>query len=64
MQMIILMDRPLANDHPDGPASCKLSSGETSLLQMVIRMDEPLANDNLDGLAFATDHLDGPAYCK
>ena len=23
MQMIILMDRPLANDHPDGLASCK-----------------------------------------
>ena len=52
--MIIPMDRPLTNDHPDGPASCKRSSGGTSLLQMIIRMERPLAND----------HLDGPASCK
>ena len=51
---MILMDRPLANDHVDGPASCKWSSGWTSLLQMIIRMDLPLAND----------HPDGPASCK
>ena len=25
LQMIIRMDRPLANDHPDGPASCNWS---------------------------------------
>ena len=43
--MIIRMDRPLANDHPDGPASCKQSSGWTRLLQKIIRMDRPLAND-------------------
>ena len=53
--MIILMDRPLANDHPDGPASCKWSSrwtpsckwlpGGTGLSQMILQMDRPLAND-------------------
>ena len=52
--MIIWIDRPLANYHPDGRASCKLSSGWTGLLQMIIRMDRPLAND----------HPDGPASCK
>ena len=52
--MIIQMDRLLANGHPIGPASCKWSSGWTSLLQMIIGMDRPLVND----------HLDGPASCK
>ena len=51
MQMIILMDWPLANDHPDRPASCKWSSGLISLLQMLIRMERPLANDYQDGPA-------------
>ena len=41
MQMIILMDRPLANDHPDG---------------LVLKNDHPdglaLKNDHMDGLAF------------
>ena len=39
--MIIRIDRPLENDHPDGPASCKWSSGRTGLKQMIIRMDRP-----------------------
>ena len=52
--MIVRMDRPLANDHQDGPASCKWSSGWTDLLQMIIRMDRPFAND----------HPDWPASCK
>ena len=29
--------RPLANDDPEGPASCKWSSGGAGLLQMMIR---------------------------
>ena len=33
--MIIWMNRPLANYYPDGPASCKWSSGWTGLLQMI-----------------------------
>ena len=33
---IIGMDRPLANDHRDGPASCNWSFGWTSLLQMIL----------------------------
>ena len=52
--MIILMDRPLTNDHPKWPAACKRSSGWISLLQMIIRMDQPFAND----------HPDWPASCK
>ena len=44
--MIIWMDRPLANDHPDGPASCKFSSGKTGLLQLIIQRIRPLANDH------------------
>ena len=35
--MIIQRDRPLANDHPEDLASCKLSPGGTGLLQMIIR---------------------------
>ena len=35
--MIIQRDRPFANDHPEDLASCKWSSGGTSLLQMIIR---------------------------
>ena len=34
--MIIWLDRPFANDHLDGTASCKQSSGWTSLLQMIL----------------------------
>ena len=45
-QMVIRMDRPLVNDHLDGPASCKWLSGWTSLLQMIIWMDRPLVNDH------------------
>ena len=33
--MIILRIRPLANDHPEDPASCKWSSGGSGLLQMI-----------------------------
>ena len=51
--MIILMDLHIANDHPDGPASCKWSSGQTGLLQMIIRMDRPLANDQNSSKRFA-----------
>ena len=51
---IIRMDRPLANDHQDEPASCKWSWGCTGILQIIIRMDWPLANN----------HQDGPASCK
>ena len=35
LQMIIRVDRPLANDHLDRPVSCKWSSGLTGLLQMI-----------------------------
>ena len=49
--MIIWMERPLANDHPDGLASCKWSSGWNGLLQMIFGIDWPLANDHLDGTA-------------
>ena len=54
MQMIIRRGRPLANDHPEGPASCKWSSGGAGLLQMIIWWDQPLAND----------HPEGQASCK
>ena len=49
--MIIWIDRPLANDHLDWPASCKWSSRWTGLLQMIIQIDRPLANDHSDGPA-------------
>ena len=51
LQMIMHMDRPLANDLPDWPTSCKWSSGWTGLLQTIIRMEWPLANDHQDGAA-------------
>ena len=54
MQTINRSDRPLANDHLEGPASCKWSSEGTRLLQMIIQRDRPLAND----------HPEGPAICK
>ena len=44
----------LWNDHPEGLAPCKWSSGWTGPLQMIFWMDRPLANDRLDG----------PASCK
>ena len=46
--------RPLLNNHPEDPASCKRSSEESALLQLIIRRKRPLAND----------HLEGPATCK
>ena len=49
--MIIRIDWPLANDHPDGPASCKWSSRSTGLLQMLSQIDLPLANDHPEGRA-------------
>ena len=48
LQMIIRSGRPLANDHSDGPPSCNLSSGKTSLLQMIMWRDRPLSNDHLE----------------
>ena len=39
--------RTTANDHLDGPASCKWSSRQTILLQMIIAIDHPLAIDHL-----------------
>ena len=41
-EMIILSNRSLANDHLEGPASYKKSSGWTGFLQMIIWMDPPL----------------------
>ena len=73
--MIIHMDRPFANDYPDGAA----------LLQLIDKIDWPFGNDRLDGPAFckwssewagllqmiirigrsfANNHSDGPAFCK
>ena len=54
LQMIIRMDQPLAKDHLEGPASCKLSPGGAGLSQKITRMDRPLANYCLEG----------PASCK
>ena len=51
--MIIRRDRPLANDHQNGPFFCKWSFEGTGLLQKIIRRDTPLTND----------HLKGPASC-
>ena len=52
--MIIPRIRPLANDHLEGPATCKWSPGGSALMQMIIRMIRP----------FAKDHLKDPASCK
>ena len=52
--VVKMRDQPLANCHPEGPASYKWWSGGTGLLQMVIRRDRPLA----DG------HPEGQASCK
>ena len=46
--MIIWRIRPLANDHPEDPASCKWSSGGSGLLQMIIQQIQPLANDHME----------------
>ena len=54
MQMIIWRNQPLANDHLEGPSSCKRSSGGKSLLQKNIGRDRPLANDHLEGPASPT----------
>ena len=51
--MIIRMDQPFANDHPDGPAFCKLSSVWAGLLQMIIWMAWPFAN-NLPDFVLST----------
>ena len=51
LQMMIQRDRPLADGHLEGPASCRWSYGGASLLQMVIRRGRPLANDDTEGLA-------------
>ena len=51
LQLIIWMDRPLANNHPDGLVSCKWSYGSTDFLQMITWRDRPLANDHLEGPA-------------
>ena len=55
--MIIRRNRSLANDHTEELASCKWSSGETSLLQMIIRKNQPLANDHLEAPASCNWHL-------
>ena len=46
--MIVWIDRPLANDHPEDLASCKWSSGGSGLLQMIIQQIQPLANDHME----------------
>ena len=43
--MIIRRSRALANDHPEGPASCKWLSGGTGQLQIIFQRCRPLAND-------------------
>ena len=50
----MIIQRGQANDHQEGPVSCKWSPGGTGLSQMIIWKDQPLAND----------HLEGPASCK
>ena len=47
--LIIRRDRPLATNHPEGPASYKWSSGGASLLQLIIQRDRTLANDQSEG---------------
>ena len=48
--VVKMRGRPLANDDPKGPASCKWWSEGTGLLQMVIRRGRPFANDDPEGL--------------
>ena len=52
--MIIRRGQPLANNHPEGSASCKWSSQGVGLLQMITLRDQPLAND----------HPEEPSSCK
>ena len=52
--MIIRRIWPLANDHPEDPATCKWSSGGSDNLQMIIWRIRPLAND----------HPEDQASCK
>ena len=52
--VVVRSSPPLANYHPEGPASCKLSSRGAGLLQIIIRKGRPLIND----------HPEGPASCK
>ena len=49
--MIIWRIQPLANDHPEDPATCKWSFGGTGHLQMIIQRIRPLANDHPEDLA-------------
>ena len=56
--------RPLANDYPKDPASCKVSSQGFCLLQLIIWRDRALANDLSEGRPFANNYLEDPASCK
>ena len=47
LEMIILMGRPIANNHFEGQASFKWSLRGTGLLQMIIRRGRALANPQL-----------------
>ena len=73
--VVVRSSRPLANYHPEGPASCKLSSRGAGLLQIIIRRGRPLANESSWGAGLvqmiiqrgrplANDHPEGPASCK
>ena len=55
--------RPLANDDPEGQASCRWSSGGAGLLQMMIRRDRPLADGHPEG-PLANDDTEGLASCR
>ena len=61
LQMIIWSGRPLANDHPKGPASYECSSGRASLLQMI---ESPLQIIIQRGRPLVNDLSDGPTSCK
>ena len=54
LQLIIWRNWPLANDHLEGLASCKRSSGGTNHLQTI----------NLRGWPLANDQPEEPASCK
>ena len=62
--MIIWINRPLANDHPDGPTSCKWSSGWTGLLQVIIPIDRLLQMIIQRVWPLANDHMEDTATCK